>query len=329
MGPDIFGEMEMKILTIGTGVIGTIYSWVLTNQGHDVTHYVRKGKSVNLNSHITVDMLDKRKGHPKRSLFPYTYQLTETLTSDNDYDYILIAVRVCQLKELLKNISNATGKACIVIFTGNWSGIDFIEKYLPKGSFLFADPIAGGTFHGKTLVATLNNNLPIGEIDGTMTDRLTKLEIIFNDAGIKAVHPKDILQWHWLQFALNAGMWPALVRAKNLKAIIKDQSLVNDIFHCTAECINVCVKRGINIDEYPEIKPYISSSKFKIFFMKHIFPLILAHSEYHRRCMAHALDDPKEIKTFYYDVLNTGRELNLKMPYFSKFQNDIESFANK
>ena len=319
----------MKILTIGTGVIGTIYSWVLTNQGHNVTHYVRKGKPANLNPRITIDMLDRRRGYPKRSLLPYTYQLTETLTSDNDYDYILIAVRVCQLEELLKNISGTTGKACIVIFTGNWSGADFIEKHLPKGSFLFADPIAGGTFHGQTLVAAINDSLPMGEINGIMTDRLTKLENVFDSAGIKVVHPKDILQWHWLQFALNAGMWPALVRAKNIKAIIKDQSLIDDIFHCTAECINVCVKRGVNINEYPEIKPYASSGKFKVFFMKHVFPFILEHSEYHRRCMAHALDDPKEIKTFYDNVLNTGRELNVKMPYFSKFQKDIENFASK
>ena len=319
----------MKILTIGTGVIGTIYSWVLMNQGHDVTHFVRKGKSAKIDPCITIDMLDKRKGYPKHTLFQYTYQLTETLTSDNDYNYILIAVRVCQLEELLKNISGVTGKACIVIFTGNWSGTNFIEKYLPKGSFLFSDPIAGGTFHSKTLVETLNDSLPMGEIDGTITDRLAKLENVFNNAGIKVVHPKNILHWHWLQFALNAGMWPALVRAKSLKAIIKEQSLINDIFHCTAECINICVKRGVKIDEYPEIKPYASSSKFKVFFMKHIFPLMLEHSEYHRRCMAHALDDPKETKTFYDNVLNTGRELNVKMLYFSKFQNDIERFANK
>ncbi len=318
----------MKILTIGTGVIGTIYSCVLVNQGHDVTHYVRKGKADNMESRIAIDMLDKRKGHPKRSMFQYTYQLTETLTSDNDYNFILIAVKVCQLDELLKKITGVTGKACIVFFTGNWAGTDFIEKYLPKGSFLFADPIAGGTFHGKTLVATLNNRLPMGEIDGTITDRLTILDSIFNHAGIKVVRPTDILHWHWLQYALNAGMWPALVRAKNLKAIINDRSLVEDIFYCIAECINVCVKRGVNLDEYPQIKRYTSNCKLNVLFMKYAFPFILEHSEYHRRCMAHALDDPKEIKTFYNDVLNTGRKLGLKMLYFSKFQNDIEKFSN-
>lgn len=34
----------MKVLVIGTGVIGTTYGYVLANVGHDVTHYA--GSSV-------------------------------------------------------------------------------------------------------------------------------------------------------------------------------------------------------------------------------------------------------------------------------------------
>ena len=34
----------MKVLMFGTGVIGTIYGYVLAQAGNDVTHYVREGK---------------------------------------------------------------------------------------------------------------------------------------------------------------------------------------------------------------------------------------------------------------------------------------------
>jgi ketopantoate reductase len=271
-------------------------------------------------------MLDKRKGYPKHSSFQYTYQLTEKLASGNKYDYIIIAVRVCQLEELLKELSGLTGNTCTVIFTGNWNETDFIEQYLPKCSFLLADPIAGGTFHGSTLVATLNNTLPMGEIDGSRTERLSVLENTFCKAGIQVVHQKDILHWHWVQFALNAATWPALVRAKSLESILKDKSLIDDMFHSAAECINVCIERGVDINAFPEVKTYTITSKLKTFLMRSIFAFILKHSEYHRRCMSHALDDPKEIKTFYDSVLITGKGLGLQMPYYSKFQKDIESF---
>jgi 2-dehydropantoate 2-reductase len=34
----------MKTLIIGTGIIGVLYGWALSQAGEDVTHFVRKGK---------------------------------------------------------------------------------------------------------------------------------------------------------------------------------------------------------------------------------------------------------------------------------------------
>lgn len=36
----------MRLLVIGTGVIGTTYAWQLMQAGCEVTHYVRKGRKV-------------------------------------------------------------------------------------------------------------------------------------------------------------------------------------------------------------------------------------------------------------------------------------------
>ena len=121
-------------------------------------------------------------------------------------------------------------------------------------------------------------------------------------------------------------MWPILVKAKSLESILKDKSLINDTFQCTSECIEVCAKRGVDIGKFPEINDFTKVSGLRAFFMRNVFKFILKHSEYHRRCMAHSLDDPKEIKFFYDNVLLTGKELGLEMPCYSKYQNDIEFF---
>lgn len=73
----------MKMLTIGTGVIGTIYSWVLAEQDCEITHYVREGKSSKLNTDVKIDMLDKRKGRKTKYISTYHYNFTETLTPCN------------------------------------------------------------------------------------------------------------------------------------------------------------------------------------------------------------------------------------------------------
>ena len=315
----------MKVLTIGTGVIGTIYSWILAQQGCNVTHYVRNGKSSQINSDIKIDILDKRKGHKTRYNSTYHYNLIETLDPDNNYDYIIIAVRVRQLEALLQDIKGRTGNACCVIFTGQWRDVEWIEAYLPKGGFVFSDPIAGGRFYGDTLVAALNNKLPLGEVGESRSERLLALGEQFEHARIKPVYHKHIVHWHWLQYALNAAMWGALVRAGSVVAAAGDKRLVGLVLRATTEAIQVCERRGVDLDEFPEVKTYTNLGGFKTWVMRAGFKWMMKHSEYHRRCSLHGLDDPKEIKLFYNAVLETGQEMGLPMTAYREFQKDIDA----
>jgi len=315
----------MKILTIGTGVIGTIYSWVLAQQGCEVTHFVRAGKSAKIDADIKIDMFDRRKGYKKRYVSAYHYNLTENLTPDNHYDYIIIAVRVCQFEALLRDLKGKTGKACAVIFTGNWRGSEWIEEYLPRGSFVFSDGIAGGSFHDGTLVAALDDSIPLGEVDGSRSPRLLALGAMFTRAAIKPVYYTHILHWHWLQYALNAAMWGALVRKGGIVAAANDRRLVDLVLKATTESIQVCVRRGVNLDEFPEVKIYSKLGGIKTQIMRIGFKWSIKHSEYHRRCSLHGLDDPNEIKLFYNSVLETGMKLGVPMSAYREFKKDIDS----
>ena len=48
-----------------------------------------------------------------------------------------------------------------------------------------------------------------------------------------------------------------------------------------------------------------------------------------QRSSLHGLSDIEEIKVFYYDLLNTGRSLNVPMPAMSAFEKDILEFEEK
>jgi 2-dehydropantoate 2-reductase len=58
----------MKTLIVGTGIIGVIYGWALSQADMDVTHFVRKGKKDRFKDGVKLDVLDERKGHPKYAL---------------------------------------------------------------------------------------------------------------------------------------------------------------------------------------------------------------------------------------------------------------------
>jgi 2-dehydropantoate 2-reductase len=52
----------MKTLIVGTGIIGVVYGWALSEAGVDVTHFVRNGKADQFRDAVTLDVLDERKG---------------------------------------------------------------------------------------------------------------------------------------------------------------------------------------------------------------------------------------------------------------------------
>lgn len=316
----------MRILTIGTGVIGTIYSWVLSDIGHDVTHFVRPGKAANLPEQIEIDILDKRKGHKSHTIANYNYKLTEKLSPTDDYDLILVPVKQHQLEPLLKQISALTGKADCLIFTGNWRGTDFIDACIPHSSYILGDPIAGGTFKEGRLVCALNRKIHIGEIDGTQTNRLKQICEAFHQADIEVISD-SILHWHWVQYAINAGLWPALVRSGSFNEVLKNKELMNEAAACAKECLEVCALRGVDVKNIPEASIYLKTSSVHLFLFRSIFKLTYQYGQYMKRCSAHALADSEEIKTSYYDVLNYGKELGLPMIHLSSFETDIVKFS--
>lgn len=51
----------MNVLVVGLGVIGTTYSLVFKQAGHNVEHYIRKGSRKRDIKRLTVSLLDGRK----------------------------------------------------------------------------------------------------------------------------------------------------------------------------------------------------------------------------------------------------------------------------
>ena len=56
----------MNILLFGRGVITTLYGWAFEKAGHNVTFYVRPGRSAEYGSHVHLDILDGRRGTERK-----------------------------------------------------------------------------------------------------------------------------------------------------------------------------------------------------------------------------------------------------------------------
>jgi len=93
--------------------------------------------------------------------------------------------------------------------------------------------------------------------------------------------------------------------------------------------LDVVARRGVDLTKYPETRTYYRNS----FVFKQIallsMKLMFRYNEYAKRSSAHALSNPREIRTFFCDLLNTGRELGVDMPVMASFDPDIEESCSR
>lgn len=72
---------------------------------------------------------------------------------------------------------------------------------------------------------------------------------------------------------------------------------------------------------------YLSNSRLATWFASLTIKLMFHYNKLVQRSALHGLGDAQKVWTFYYDLLNTGRELGLAMPVMSAFEPDIQQFV--
>jgi ketopantoate reductase len=232
---------------------------------------------------------------------------------------------------VLKDLAAMPGNVTAVIFTTNWAALKPLEETLPNGNYVLADAIVGGSISGNRLTATIKPLLPLGAVHPTAEARTETIVRVFSEIGLSPGHEDDILHWHWLQYALNAAMWPALVEAGTSLAVVKDREIFQRMLAAVREALDLCALRGVTVGEYPESRMFLNggsgvASRVKTWAMREAYGLAVVHSEYHRRCMQHGLKDQREIATAYNAVLATGHDLGCQMPVFDSFKDTIARF---
>jgi 2-dehydropantoate 2-reductase len=305
----------MKILMFGAGVIGTIYGYALSKASNQVIHYVRPGKKKQLEKGVDISLMDGRFKPARQDHIHYDMNVVEDFKDAGHFDLLIASVRHYQLNTVLPIISKNTDSADVLIFNGNWEGIENVNRFIPKSRYLWGFPVAGGGYKDGKLDGALLDEVRIGEMGGTSTPRLERIKSMFEHAHIKVDIQPHMLHWLWVHFAINCGIIGSAMRAGSAVRLLNSVPDLRKGILAGREALEVCKARGVDVKSFADTKPFYLPALLgavAVWFMMKTNKPARKIFETHT-----AID---ELQEMYFDLLKTGDELNVAMPNYMSMQ---------
>ena len=315
----------MRILVVGLGVIGTGYGWAFAEAQHEVTHLVRAGRSKGA-GRLYLDILDMRPGRPRWKKAIYRPTVAESVSPSDRFDFVLVPVKHYELAAAVRELKDVQPDGRFVLLSANWDGPGAVDEVLPREQYLWAYPASTGGHDGDLLVFNLSPQYRTGPVDGTLPPWAKAFDDFLDPLDMRPERKPDMVQWLWLHFAQAAGTIGAVIEAGGLRAFYEDEAGMRDrMVPAVRECLAVARARGVDLDAYPEVAPYLTMPAEQVA----ATTKATATTPWVQRTLqaGHFLENAEEMRRFYLDVLATGEALGVPMPVMRSFEEKVLASA--
>ena len=315
----------MKILIYGAGVVGSTYGWLLHENGNDVTVLVRKEKKVALAGNgIHIVCQDFRNDTKGVSDVVFKPHVIDELPADNDFDYIIVATNKLQLPSVLPALKAGAGKANIVFFQHNWDAFDEIASYLRPEQYFFGFPfMVGGERNGLEIHSYISglkySCTPLGETDGSVTERVKTFAEILKNANLKPYISDRISVWLISHYATAAGLSAGIICAGGAAQFIKETDILKQTICAIREGFSICKKRGINPKDEKANRLY----RLPLFLAVPIAQKIYADEALQKMFDGHVTHSPDEIRQMLDDMIEGGKTYRVDTPNLTAMREQV------
>lgn len=192
-------EVSPRILIVGAVAVGGYFGACLAQTGADITFLVRPRRAQSLaNDGLVVDTL-----HSQRIALPVKTVQAGDLRAE--WEVVLLAVKASTLPDALDDIHGAISPQMAILPVLN--GIDHIDALVARFG---RDRVLGGvaavatemTAEGVIVQRAPGASIALGELNGTTTDRVTRINGVFAAADFESSISDDIEQAMWEKWFL-------------------------------------------------------------------------------------------------------------------------------
>ncbi|HBE79258.1 MAG TPA: hypothetical protein DDW65_16020 [Firmicutes bacterium] len=316
----------MRILIIGTGVIGSTYAWQLSNAGYDVTVLVKE-EAVDFfrKDGIQIEFVDKRYKKRITGKLIFRPALITIKEMTGEFDFILIPVQRQQIGKILVDIGDKVSKSTIVIFQNNWKCSEEIDELLSNKQYVYAFPhMVGGSRDGKTVKTIIFNegNTRIGEKNNACiySERINKLFEILERSGMRPKITENIEHWlitHYIQQSSGIGIFLKYGSPLN---VVKSYKRLGELIEVGREGLQVCEKRGINARKISPIK-FLYYPKWLIVL---VLKMMFKDEDEKSMLGGHMKNGLEEMIVGYEEVLSEGKQRGLAMKKWESYHEFVK-----
>src|SRR4051812_5776786 len=215
----------MKICVVGAGAIGGYLAVLFARAGHDVT-VIARGAHLAAIREKGLKLVD----HDGAEIGCERVKATSSITEAGIQDLVLLTVKAHQVEPIAEELNSLFDEETILIPMQN--GVPFwyfqrhggqfegmaVETVDPQGTIaktIDASRILGCVVYPATSMVAPGvikhiegNRFPLGELDGTESDRVKAIAQVFVDAGLKSPVLNDIRSEIWLKLWGNLSFNP-------------------------------------------------------------------------------------------------------------------------
>jgi 2-dehydropantoate 2-reductase len=196
----------LKICVLGAGALGCALGGVLTEAGHEVWLVNRGQAHVNAMRERGLCLRDA--GVDRFVPVRATTQCADVADASGLMDLIIVLVKSFHTREVMASALSIVGEHTMVLSLQNGLGHeDVLAEVVGRDHVLAGKTYAGGVMlaPGHIVVGTQGKETLIGELDGSLTERVQRISDAFNLAGLITTISQNIMGTMWDKLLVNVA----------------------------------------------------------------------------------------------------------------------------
>ena len=188
---------KMKLLFFGAGVLGSLYAARLHEAGNEVTLVARGSRLEDIKKHgIVLEQFDN--GERTATKVP----VVDHVPPEEYFDLCVVLVQKNQLESALSALKVNPHIPTFLFMNNTAEGPQDMINAVGRERVMMGHANAGGERVGHVIHYMISQEMTLGELDGSKSERLKRIAHTFKEAGFAVEISKNVDAWKRYHVAL-------------------------------------------------------------------------------------------------------------------------------